>query len=129
MYLAVKHLTGKPAYVIRESYHCEDRYRSRDLFDLGKDPTRYIVYPGGNAFFIDEMVEDRLTESGARLDGDELETIFWPFFKPEIQRALDCFRNRELSVKAQRGEGPKRSILKISTYSTVAGFIFSNTDR
>lgn len=102
MYLAVKHLTGKPAYVIRESYHCEDHYRSRDLFDLGADPTKYIVYPGGNAFFIDEMVEERLTENGARLDGDELETIFWPFLKPEIQRALDCFRNRELSLKAQR---------------------------
>lgn len=109
MYLAVKHLTGRPTYVIRESYYCDDHYRSRDLFELGSDPTRYIVYPGGNAFFIDEIVEDSLTDRGAQVDDDELETIFWPFLKPEIQRALDCFRHRELSVKKaqRRGQSPQ----------------------
>lgn len=108
MYLAVKHLTGKPFYVIRETYYCDDHYRSRDLFDLGADPTRYIVYPGGNAFFIDEIVADRLTDRGASLDEDELETIFWHFLKPEIKRALSCFRDRELSAKAQRrGQSPQ----------------------
>jgi len=108
MYLAVKHLTGRPFYVIRESYYSDDHYCSRDLFDLGPDPTRYIVYPGGNSFFIDEIVEDGLIDRGAQLDDDELETIFWPFLKPDIKRALDCFRHRELSAKAlRRGQSPQ----------------------
>jgi len=106
MYLALKNLAGVAEYVIRESYRCQGHYRSRDLFELGGDPTRYIVYPGGNAFFIDERVEDRLAQSGKRSVSAELESIFWPFLKPEIQRALDCFRHRELSVKAGR-RGPR----------------------
>ena len=102
MYLAVKKLSGRPDYVIRESYRHDDHYRSRDLFHLGADPARYIVYPGGNSFFIDAVVEDRLSESGVDTDGDELETIFWPFLKPDIKRALECFRHREISEKARR---------------------------
>lgn len=102
MYLAVKNLSGRPEYVIRESYRDGDYYHSRDLLDLGPDPARYIVYPGGNSFFIDSAVEDHLSERGATADGAELETMFWPFLKPEIRRALECFRHRELSVKARR---------------------------
>ena len=102
MYLAVKKLSGRPDYVIRESYRHEDHYRSRDLFHLGTDPARYIIYPGGNSFFIDAVVEDRLSESGVKTNGDELETIFWPFLKPDIKRALECFRHREISEKARR---------------------------
>lgn len=102
MYLAVRKLSGRPDYVIRESYRHDGHYRSRDLFHLGTDPARYIIYPGGNSFFIDAVVEDRLSEKGVLTDGDELEAIFWPFLKPEIQRALECFRDRELGEKARR---------------------------
>ena len=107
MYLAVKKLAGPPDYVIRESYRCDNHYRSRDLFHLGTDPASYIIYPGGNSFYIDAIVEDRLAESGIESSGDELETLFWPFLRPEIKRSLDCFRHRELSEKARHKEIPE----------------------
>lgn len=50
MYLARKHINGKTHYSIRESYKNNGCFKSRDLFDLGADPTRYIVYPGGSSF-------------------------------------------------------------------------------
>jgi hypothetical protein len=40
-------------YLIRQSYADGNCYRSRDLFDLGDDPSRFIVYVGGNGFYID----------------------------------------------------------------------------
>ena len=106
MYLAVKKLSGLPDYVIRESYRHQDHYRSRDLVHLGTDPASYIIYPGGNSFYIDGFIEDRLTEGGIEADEDELETMFWPFLRPEIKRSLDCFRHRELSEKARHKEIP-----------------------
>ena len=106
MYLAVKRFSGKPFYVIRESYRHRGHYRSRDLLELGFDPSRFIVYPGGNSFYIDETVEDHLSRIGVENAGDELETIFWPFLEPGIRRSLECFRHRELSVKARRRRPP-----------------------
>ena len=102
MYLASKKINGQNQYVIRESYQQEDIFLSRDLIDLGPDPTRYIVYPGGNAFYISENVEDRLIELGAEAGLDELEDIFWRFVDPEIRRVLEPFRSREDRHKANR---------------------------
>ncbi len=51
-------------------------FLSRDLIDLGTDPASHIIYPGGNAFYISEMIEDRLLEQGAGDSLDELEDIF-----------------------------------------------------
>ena len=102
MYLASKKINGQNHYLIRESYQQEDIFLSRDLIDLGPDPTRYIVYPGGNAFYISEIVEDRLIELGAEAGLDELEDIFWRFVHPEIRRILEPFRRREDRHKANR---------------------------
>lgn len=102
MYLAVTSRHGFPCYVIRESYRFENHYRSRDLLSLGADPARYIVYPGGNSFYIDERVGDRLTAAGAPPTEVDLEKMFWPFLKPRIQRALECFRARELQSRSNR---------------------------
>ena len=33
--------------------------------DLGADPGEYIVYPGGNAFHIEESLEETLKAKGA----------------------------------------------------------------
>lgn len=102
MYLAVKKMSGRPDYVIRESYRHGDHFRSRDLFHLGTEPAKYIVYPGGNAFYIEPAIEDHLARSGVEADDDELETIFWPFLEPGIKRSLECFRDRELNAKDSR---------------------------
>jgi hypothetical protein len=94
MYLAQSRIRGKRHYFIRESYKDGDRLRSRELFALGSDPTRYVIYPGGNAFYIDELVEEALSSLGVNPTADEMEDVFWPFIKPEIRRVIEPFRRR-----------------------------------
>jgi len=113
LYLAFEKINGKTRYFIRESYRQADHFLSRDLLDLGADPASYIVYPGGNSFYIDQDVEDRLTDMGAKADPDEIEDIFWPFVHPEIQRVLEPFRGREKRHQAYRRE--KRPENRIDT--------------
>ena len=95
MYLACKEVKHKTHYCIRESYRAGDHLYSRDLFDLGTDPEHYIVYPGGNAYYIDEVVTDKLWAFGVRPDSDDLDDIFWHFLRPDIRTALDYFRRRK----------------------------------
>ena len=102
MYLACKILNGQNHYFIRESFQQAGIFQSRELIDLGPDPACYIVYPGGNAFYIDGVIEDRLIELGAEADLDELEDIFWRFVRPDIRRVLEPFRRREERYKADR---------------------------
>jgi len=94
MYLAQKKVKGKTYYVLRESYSKGDTLSFRDLFELGSDPSRFIVYPGGNAYYIDEKIEERLNVLGIQPDADTLEDMFRPFLRPDIKRAVDCFQNR-----------------------------------
>lgn len=102
MYLARTFLRGRPRYLIRESFPKDGAYLHRDLFDLGDDPGRFIVYPGGNAFYIDEAVEDAVNALGVGPGGDELEDMFWPFVRPDIRVKLEPFRLREHRVRAGR---------------------------
>jgi len=104
LYLASKKISGQIHYLIRESYPQEDFFLSRDLIDLGTDPASHIIYPGGNAFYINEKIEDRLIELGAGNSLDELEDIFWRFVHPEIRRVLEPFRSREDRHRASRNQ-------------------------
>lgn len=81
-------------YMIRQSYADGDCYRSRDLFDLGHDPRRFIRYPGGNGFYIDTAVEDAIAQKGVDASQDDLESIFMPFIDPHIRRVIDGFDRR-----------------------------------
>jgi curved DNA-binding protein CbpA len=95
MYLA--RLTDKKKgyrYVIRQSYADGPCYRSRDLFDLGDDPARFIYYPGGNGFYIDTAVQDAIADQGVAVSQDDLEPIFMPFLDPHIRRVIDGFSPR-----------------------------------
>jgi hypothetical protein len=84
-------------YVIRQSYADGNCYRSRDLFDLGNDPSRFIIYPGGNGFYIDTAVEDAIDDQGIAVSQDDLEPIFMPFLAPHIQRVIDGFDRKTRS--------------------------------
>jgi DNA primase len=72
---------------------------SRDLLDLGHNPANYIVYPGGNSFFIDEVVEDTLCSFGLKPVAGEIDDLFWPYLMPDIRRVLEPFRQRELRAR------------------------------
>ena len=102
MYLARTKIKGKIHYSIRESYRDGNHFLSRDLFDLGTDPAQYIIYPGGNSFYIDPVVEDRLDTLGAALQDTNLEDIFWRFLDPRIQHALEHFRHREALTRKDK---------------------------
>ena len=95
MYLAQNKIKGITYYYIRESYRDGDYYSSRDLIDLGTDPASYIIYPGGNAFYIDPKIENHLEDLGVAFENSDVEDIFWRFVDPRIQRALEHFRHRE----------------------------------
>jgi hypothetical protein len=70
--------------------------------DLGSDPALFVVYPGGNAFYIDQVVTDSLEASGAEVDDVELENLFWRFIRPDIRSALEAFRQREERSRESR---------------------------
>ena len=105
MYLAQQNINGTTRYIIRESYSEGDYFLSRDLMDLGPDPARFIVYPGGNSFYIDEIIEDRINGLGKKADPEMLEDIFWRFLRPDIKRALEPFRGREKRHQFNRRKG------------------------
>jgi hypothetical protein len=95
VYLARKKIKGVTHYAIRESYRDGDHFMSRELVDLGTHPAEYIIYPGGNAFYIDPVIEERLDRLGVIPQANDLENIFWRFLDPTVQRALEYFRHRE----------------------------------
>jgi len=94
LYLARELVRGKPRYVIRESVCRRGRWQSRDLFELGEDPGRWIHYPGGTSYFIDERVEESLGEKGVHPTQEQLEEVFWPFLAPQVRRIIERFRQQ-----------------------------------
>ena len=109
MYLARKLVQGKIHYFIRESYQDKDCLRSRDLYDLGAHPEHYIRYPGGNSYYIDEVVEEALIGAGITPEIDDLDDIFWNFLEPEIRWKLEPFRRRELMSRSAKRRSQKQT--------------------
>lgn len=103
MYLAQTTVNGQTHYSIRESYLHQNQFLSRNLFDIGTDPGQYIVYPGGNSFYIHESIEEQLNDLDVYPKDDELEDIFWRFLDPTIRRALETFRNRQKNLNHRKG--------------------------
>ena len=98
MYLA-RTTTERPTrFTIRETYRDGDLLKSRNVFDLGTDPSRYIVYPGGRGYYFDEKMEETLQDQGINPTQDDLDRIFWEFLDPAIKRVIDGF---------QRTRGPR----------------------
>jgi len=94
MYLAHQIIDGKRRFFIRKSYSDGSYLVSRDLIDLGTNPARFIIYPGGNAYYLDERLEDRLRELKVDYDPDELDDLFFPFLEPEIRYKLEWIARR-----------------------------------
>ncbi len=92
MYLKESQLKGKSHYILCESYKDENCWRSRQLIDLGPDPERHIVYPGGNSFYVEESLEEGLLNEGVSFSGDELEELLMPFIDPGIRRIVEMFQ-------------------------------------
>jgi hypothetical protein len=94
MYLARRVHNNRVVYLLRESYLDDKIYRSQDLLELGEDPGKYIVYPGGTSFYIDEVIIERLQQIKGAVDYDTVESLFLPFLDPVIRARLDDFSGR-----------------------------------
>lgn len=103
-------------YMIRHSYRDGQCYRSRDLFDLGHDPTRFIRYPGGNAFYVDTAVQDAIADQGIDASQAELEPIFMPFLDPHIRRVIDGFARRSATRPAADACPPAEAVHRFDRY-------------
>jgi len=91
MYLARKTIDHKTRYYIRASYAVGASFESRDLFDLGSDPSQHIIYPGGHGYYYDDIIEETLAEHGFVPSQEDLDKIFWEFLDPEIRRVVEGF--------------------------------------
>lgn len=94
MYMALVKNRGKTTYILRDSVSSGKERRHHDLFDLGPFPGAWINYPGGNAWYVDENLEERVSRACQKFDPDTLEELFWPFVRPDIRQAVAFFRNR-----------------------------------
>ena len=109
LYLAEHTIKGRKNYVIRGSLYDpgSNCWQSRDLYDLGRSPWDYIIYPGGNAFYIDERVTEQLDAQGVAYDLCELDELFWGFVKEDIRLKLESFQCRALRARRQKAAGEK----------------------
>lgn len=98
MYIAKQSFMGNTTFSIRESYLDKGLYRYRNLMTLGADPGIYIHYPMGRSFYIDESVEEKLSQMIASIDYEELETIFWPYIKADVRRRYEFVRSRDIKA-------------------------------
>jgi hypothetical protein len=78
-------------YVLRESYGDGDFWKHRDLADLGANPAGWIEYTGGNGFYINGDLEEKLQAGGVEYSSEDLEGLFLPFLKPHIRRIIENF--------------------------------------
>ena len=94
MYLARIYNKQQINFILRHSLEKNGVLQSRDLFDLGDDPARFIVYPSGNSFYLSEEVEDALRCLGVVPGDDELENLMLPFVDPEIRAKVEPYMAR-----------------------------------
>jgi len=116
MYLARKIIDNHIHYFLRESYLDGEVYRSRDLLELGAEPARFINYPGGSSFYIDDRVFDRLRRNGVEADYDEVEAFFLPFLDPYIRTKIDPFLHRTFNRSWKRMDDAARRHVIAATH-------------
>ena len=111
MYLARIHASGQTLFVLRKSYCTDGVWCSRDILQLGPDPGAYLIYPGGNSFFVSDLVQDAVLAAGVDPDHDLLEELFWPFVHPDIRAALRGFRTRREPLTGKLSGEEKQFIM------------------
>ena len=94
MYLALVKTRKKTTYILRESIPSGKGRGHHDLFDLGPFPGAWINYPGGNAWYVDENLEETISRVCQKFDPDLLEELFWPWVRSDIRQAVAFFRTR-----------------------------------
>ncbi|MFZ2445532.1 MAG: J domain-containing protein [Syntrophobacteraceae bacterium] len=94
VYLTRVRLPDDYHYILRETYSDNGILKSRDLMDMGRDPSAHIHYPGGSGFYFDAAVEDTLRAKGVPFTSEEIEDIFEPYLRARFRDIIGRFRNR-----------------------------------
>ncbi len=102
MYLAQSSIRGQTRFSIRHTTDAGTGPVYREIVDLGTDPSRFIIYPGGNAFYVAEEIFERLSDGGVNPDPGEVDEMFWRFLDPEIRHRLEHFRQRERQSRPEK---------------------------
>jgi len=104
MYLARTYHLDRAVYSIRQSYPADGFLQSREIFQLGADPGKFIKYPGGNAYYFDEQLVAALDNQGVADADSRLDDLLWEFLKPEIKRSVGHFSRRKKSRRQTDSE-------------------------
>lgn len=97
LYLKRVRLPDGQHYILRESFSDHGVFKSRDLLDMGEDPSEFIRYPGGNGFYFDSLVEETLQQKGVPFTSEDIEQIFEPFLEPRYREIIARFQHRHSS--------------------------------
>ena len=110
MYIATEHYKSRAHFFLRETIEEDGQLTHRHLYDLGSTPSEVIKYPGGNAFYFDEALEDELHRLEVNYSDDALEDLFWPWLRPDIRRAIETFQSRGKSHHKPLSKARKQEI-------------------
>ncbi|MCP3954385.1 MAG: J domain-containing protein [Desulfobacterales bacterium] len=97
MYLARTVKNASTTYSLRESYQDTGALQSREIFKLGTDPSQFINYPGGNAYYFDDLLVETLKKYGVTDIDSRLDDLLWDFLKPEIRKTIGHFSHARRS--------------------------------
>ncbi len=85
-------------FILSETYADRGILKSRDLLDLGPDPTIYIEYTwSGHGFYFKPELEESLRRLGVRYTSEDLESVFMPFIRPDIRTIIERFHHAHRS--------------------------------
>ncbi len=118
MYLARKENgPNRYEFVLRESYPQGETFVCRDVANLGQNPGDYLVYSGGNSFYINDQLIERLRAQGVKTPYAELEDLFFPYVDAEIRFQLEPFRERSRYRNWKRADDSLRKRALEETHS------------
>ncbi|MBC8316861.1 MAG: hypothetical protein H8E41_03080 [Desulfobulbaceae bacterium] len=100
LYLARTILSSPYRYSLRVSFWDENEhsYRFREIANLSEDPGIHIIYPNEHCFYVNESLNDLVTEKCGHDFSNELEKLLWPFVTASVKRKMEPFFNRGQGV-------------------------------
>lgn len=116
MYLARETKSCVTRFCIRHSFAEGGIFISRTLFDLGTNPSKYIIYPGGNGYYFDPIIEDAIEKKGMCISQDDLEPVFWEFLDPAIKRVVNGFRRTSSKTSSREKSSAKAKHLHVHMF-------------
>lgn len=111
MYLRRVRTNGHYSYVLRESVKAGDIWCHRDILDLGPDPEVHVEYPGGSTYYFKDSLREEIEACGADASAEDLELAFLPFFREDVRRVVEYFRDFRPACRSTPKRGSSDTFL------------------